>query len=352
MKVESPSEESIVIERGAEPFTDFAKITLEDNPKNKKHRGGVGTHFPTLLHLVLTRAEKDGYSHICSWQPHGRCFMVHNRELFVQEVMPQYFRQSQYASFQRQLNLYGFQRFSQKSLDHGSYYHEMFLRTRADLCQGILRAKEKDLRAFKAAREEPDFHKMSPMPPITEADIQATESVLMQQKSSGNKDGRQANAFTDDSFTLNKPSEDPLANLFKTVMDGIDTNDSWMEPRPIAPGLEAGNQYSQPPFALPKPEPLPMPSFLSNGGFQTQECLSMQAPSMSLTSLPETKPFSPLDAPAKVHEKRPMGPDFERRLSKRQANELSSSDWAEASHSLQDDGIADMVGFLEDVDFD
>ena len=92
----------------ANKFVDYAKVPPAKIEKTSKNRGGVGTHFPTLLHLVLTRAEKDGYSHICAWQSHGRGFAVFNREKFVAEVMPNFFRQSQYASFQRQLNLYGY----------------------------------------------------------------------------------------------------------------------------------------------------------------------------------------------------------------------------------------------------
>jgi HSF-type DNA-binding len=47
------------------------------------------------------------------WQPHGRCFMVHDMKEFVSSMLPLWFRQSKFASFQRQLNLYGFQRLTQ-----------------------------------------------------------------------------------------------------------------------------------------------------------------------------------------------------------------------------------------------
>ena len=74
-------------------------------------------HFPLLLHAILTKAESDRYSHICHWKSHGRSFCVLDRDLFVTTIMPLYFRQSQFASFQRQLNLYGFERLSRKYLD-------------------------------------------------------------------------------------------------------------------------------------------------------------------------------------------------------------------------------------------
>jgi hypothetical protein len=220
-----------MVEREGDDFEDYARVGAVAIPRHNKFRGGVTTHFPSLLHLVLTRAEKDGYSHICGWQSHGRCFTVFNRDAFVAEVMPNYFRQSQYASFQRQLNLYGFRRLSQRSLDHGSYYHEMFLRTREDLCQGILRAKEKDIRALKAARKEPDFLKMKRMPSIPHEDILSTEALLSQQKVGAKEDVHEP-------YALVEKEGYPLSKLFETVvMKEIDTSDSWMEPRPIAPTL-------------------------------------------------------------------------------------------------------------------
>jgi hypothetical protein len=71
----------------------------------------IGTEiFPAVLHSMLDEVEEKGYSHIVSWQPHGRCFVVHNRKEFVQFIMPAYFRMSKFASFQRQLNLYDYKR--------------------------------------------------------------------------------------------------------------------------------------------------------------------------------------------------------------------------------------------------
>jgi HSF-type DNA-binding len=44
--------------------------------------------FPTKLHLVLNDAERSGWEHIISWSPHGRCFMIHNPNEFVAQIMP------------------------------------------------------------------------------------------------------------------------------------------------------------------------------------------------------------------------------------------------------------------------
>jgi len=72
--------------------------------KEPQPRGGVVTPFPWKLHDMLESVEEDGYAHIVSWQPHGRCFAVHKPKDFV-ELVKIYFNQTKLASFQRQLNL-------------------------------------------------------------------------------------------------------------------------------------------------------------------------------------------------------------------------------------------------------
>jgi len=120
-------------------------------------RGGASAPFPIKLHEMLERVEADGNAHIVSWQPHGRCFVVHKPDLF-RVILPQYFKLSKIASFQRQLNLYGFQRLT-RGLDKGGYYHEMFLRGKAFLSPRIMRVKVKGtgVRARSNPEQEPDL---------------------------------------------------------------------------------------------------------------------------------------------------------------------------------------------------
>ena len=62
---------------------------------------------------MLEEVEKAGGDFIVSWLPGGKAFKVHEADQFVKKIVPLYFKQRQYKSFQRQLHLYGFQRVSE-----------------------------------------------------------------------------------------------------------------------------------------------------------------------------------------------------------------------------------------------
>ena len=130
--------------------------------------------FPVKLHEILDHIEEDGLADVISWQPHGRCFVVHKPEEFVEEVMPLYFKQKKFASFQRQLNLYGFQRLT-RGADKGGYYHELFLRGKEALAHKIhrMRIKGTGVRPRSDPENEPDFYSM----PFVDADCEATSSA-------------------------------------------------------------------------------------------------------------------------------------------------------------------------------
>jgi len=109
---------------------------------------------------MLQSVERDGLDHIVSWQPHGRCFVVHQPEKFT-ALLPRYYNLSKIASFQRQLNLYGFQRLT-RGADRGGYYNEFFLRGKEFLLSNIQRIKVKGtgVRAKSNPQNEPDLYSL------------------------------------------------------------------------------------------------------------------------------------------------------------------------------------------------
>ena len=47
---------------------------------------------------------------IATWSPLGDTFVVKNVKIFASTILPQYFKHSNFSSFNRQLNLYGFRK--------------------------------------------------------------------------------------------------------------------------------------------------------------------------------------------------------------------------------------------------
>jgi hypothetical protein len=59
---------------------------MEEQTQSSMNRGEQ--NFPVKLHYMLNELEKDGLDDIVSWQPHGRCFLVHKQQQFVEQVLP------------------------------------------------------------------------------------------------------------------------------------------------------------------------------------------------------------------------------------------------------------------------
>lgn len=118
--------------------------------------------FPLILHTILEHANNQDYDTIISWRHHGRAFQVHDPKRFTDVVMPHFFRQKNYSSFQRQLSLYNFNRITGiNHPDNGCYYHEMFLRGLPHLCFQMHRERAKASYKKNVIQTEPDFSSMS-----------------------------------------------------------------------------------------------------------------------------------------------------------------------------------------------
>ena len=61
----------------------------------------LGVKFPLRLHLLLDGAEKGGFSNIVSWLDDGKSFKIHQRQKFISDILPVYFANVAYKSFQR-----------------------------------------------------------------------------------------------------------------------------------------------------------------------------------------------------------------------------------------------------------
>lgn len=109
--------------------------------------------FPWKLHAMLDMADQKGFREIVSWLPDGKGFKVHDPAAFVEKIMPTFFHQSKYKSFQRQLNLWSFERLS-AGPDKGGYSHpNFFIRDKRCKIYNMQRQKIKGILSTKIKRK-------------------------------------------------------------------------------------------------------------------------------------------------------------------------------------------------------
>ena len=119
--------------------------------------------FP--MKLVQLLLEVDAFDCV-TWLPHGRSFRVLDSDLLMKKFSPQTFKATLYRSFERQLNIWGFKRFT-CGVDFNSYYHPMFLRGKPNLAMNMTRKMCKlGCKPRPNPGEEPDFYALSMLRPL------------------------------------------------------------------------------------------------------------------------------------------------------------------------------------------
>jgi HSF-type DNA-binding len=101
---------------------------------------------------MLGEVERRGpsFADVVSWQEGGKSFKVHDGARFASQVLPRYFNQTKFKSFQRQLNMYGFRRIQHGKLK-GGYVHKSFVRGKPELSGGVKRQTKSQTKSRKMA---------------------------------------------------------------------------------------------------------------------------------------------------------------------------------------------------------
>ncbi|XP_059523792.1 heat shock factor protein 4 isoform X2 [Myotis daubentonii] len=102
---------------------------------------------PAFLGKLWALVGDPSTDHLIRWSPSGTSFLVNDQSRFAKEVLPQYFKHSNMASFVRQLNMYGFRKvvsIEQGGLlrperDHVEFQHPSFVRGREQLLDRVRR---------------------------------------------------------------------------------------------------------------------------------------------------------------------------------------------------------------------
>jgi len=69
----------------------------------------------------------EAHSEVIAWLPHGQAFVIYQKQKFVNDVLPRYFKQTKYTSFTQKLNRWGFTRLA-RGPEPSAYYHNCFQR--------------------------------------------------------------------------------------------------------------------------------------------------------------------------------------------------------------------------------
>lgn len=80
--------------------------------------------FILTLHNIVTN-EAEG---VIRWSANGDNIEISDSRKLARDVLPKYFRHSNYASFQRQLNYFGFRKRHRHLANVSTYYHPKFKR--------------------------------------------------------------------------------------------------------------------------------------------------------------------------------------------------------------------------------
>lgn len=123
----------------------------------------------------LFDALDSGYhSDVITWLPGGKAFIVLDKKRFATDILPHYFKESQYTSFTRKLSRWKFSRIPRGQY-MGAYYHKNFRRDNRDLCAGMS-CRNSTKVSKKDAIEGDDDDESNGEPPVIESPVEGNVS--------------------------------------------------------------------------------------------------------------------------------------------------------------------------------
>ncbi|KAJ0538815.1 putative transcription factor HSF-type-DNA-binding family [Helianthus annuus] len=104
----------------------------------KKSTEAGGSSIAPFLLKCYEMVDDPLTDYLISWSRTGDSFIVWNEAEFTSELLPKYFKHSNYSSFQRQLNIYGFRK---TDTDRWEFANDCFIKDQKHLLKSINRKK-------------------------------------------------------------------------------------------------------------------------------------------------------------------------------------------------------------------
>eukprot|EP00299_Pterocystis_sp_00344_P014173 c7004_g1_i1.p1 GENE.c7004_g1_i1~~c7004_g1_i1.p1 ORF type:complete len:443 (+),score=119.45 c7004_g1_i1:33-1361(+) len=131
---------------------------------------------PAFLLKLYTMLEDPNTDDIIAWSPKGDTFIVFKPSEFANLVLPQFFKHSNFQSFIRQLNLYGFHKLKQ-SANWNEFSHDMFKRGHKHLLKDIKRKIPASGKSKKDPAVVPKKHQFQQQQQLMEEPIREQQSL-------------------------------------------------------------------------------------------------------------------------------------------------------------------------------
>ena len=98
----------------------------------------VASQPPPFLMKTYEMVDDESTAGLVSWNADGKSFVVWTPPEFARDILPKYFKHSNFSSFVRQLNTYGFRKVD---TDKWAFAHDNFRRGRQDMLKDIHRRR-------------------------------------------------------------------------------------------------------------------------------------------------------------------------------------------------------------------
>ncbi|KAL3502068.1 hypothetical protein ACH5RR_036517 [Cinchona calisaya] len=113
-----------------------------------------GSSVPPFLLKCYEMVNDESTDELISWsQTHGNSFIIWDVSKFSSELLPKYFKHSNFSSFIRQLNIYGFRK---TDTDRWEFSNDEFVKGQRHLLKNIIRRKQTPAQAQRKSSQQKD----------------------------------------------------------------------------------------------------------------------------------------------------------------------------------------------------